>query len=332
MNLPTGLKSAQSFAPNCHPSGNRPTEVEVALPRTLRRYGKIVQASVVGAKGSPVLVVLGGISANRYPYLTPDGGAGWWHGLFGEGAALDPDEYRVFGIDFAVDETGDSAPSTGDQAEVIRSALDTLGESRAHAIIGASYGGMAALSFAQQFPERVGKLVIVSAPAEPHPMSTAAREIQRRIVALGIAKGAAGEGLALARGLAMLTYRSPQEFEGRFTGGIDSEDALARSDPGAYLHARGQAYRSIMSPGRFLSLSASIDRHRVEPDQIQVPALLIGSSTDQLVPPSQMQSLAGRYGGEALLHILPSLYGHDMFLKEAARLSQIIAPFLRSNP
>ena len=129
----------------------------------------------------------------------------------------------------------------------------------------------------------------------------------------------------------MLTYRSPTEFEQRFEGGIDSEDALARSAPGAYLYARGAAYRSVMSPERFLSLSASIDRHRVVPERINIPALLIGSTTDQLVLPSQMMSLHDRYAGPSTLHLLPSLYGHDMFLKEAGKLSELIAPFLRST-
>jgi homoserine O-acetyltransferase len=309
---------------------SRLRELDITLPRSLRRFGGSVRASVTGPGGAPLVAVLGGISANRYPCVTADGGAGWWHTLAGEGLGVDPRHYRILGIDFAADDTGHLAPSTEDQAQVICSILDELGIAKAHAIVGASYGGMAALSLAQHFSERVKKLVIVSAPAEPHPIATANRELQRRIVAFGLAQNAGLEGLAIARGAAMLTYRSPEEFEKRFTGGIDSEDALARSEPGAYLHARGQAYRSVMSPGRFLSLSASIDRHRVEPEKIRTPALLIGATTDQLVPASQMTALASRYSGPAQLHLLPSLYGHDMFLKEADKLSELVDPFLRS--
>jgi homoserine O-acetyltransferase len=176
----------------------------------------------------------------------------------------------------------------------------------------------------------VGRIVVVSAPAEPHPIATASRELQRRIVAFGCKKKAGAEGLALARGLAMLTYRSREEFEERFAGGIEGEDALGRSEPGAYLHARGQAYRSVMSPGRFISLSASIDRHRVDPEEIRTPALIVGSATDELVPPAQLTALASRYAGPCALHILPSLYGHDMFLKQAPQVSELAGPFLRS--
>ena len=83
-----------------------------------------------------------------------------------------------------------------------------------------------------------------------------------------------------------------------------------------------------MSPGRFLSLSASIDRQRVDPSRIATPALLIGATSDLLVPPSQMESLAARLAGPTELHLLPCLYGHDMFLKEAAHVSALAAAFL----
>src|SRR3546814_3990257 len=86
-----------------------------------------------------------------------------------------------------------------------------------------------------------------------------------------------------------------------------------------------------MSPGRFLSLSASIDRHRIDPAAITTPALLIGAESDQLVPPSQMEALAAALAGPAALRILPSLYGHDMFLKDAARMADIVRPFLEGG-
>jgi homoserine O-acetyltransferase len=306
-------------------------DFDVALPRALRRFGSSVTASLVGPEDAPVIVMLGGISANRHPCLTVDGESGWWSDLAGSNRAIDPAQVAILGMDFAADESGHLAPSTFDQAAVLGAVLDAAGIARVLAIVGASYGGMTALAFAERFPDRVEKLIIVSAPGEPHPTATATRELQRRIVALGLANDAGPEALGIARGLAMLTYRSPQEFDQRFTGGIESENALARSEPGAYLHARGQAYRTVMSPGRFVSLSASIDRHRVDPSQIQTPALIIGAATDQLVPASQLQSLAKNYGGPCTLTLLPSLYGHDMFLKETDKLAELVAPFLRMN-
>jgi homoserine O-acetyltransferase len=306
-------------------------EFDVPIPAHLSHFGATTRASLLGDGTAPLVIVLGGISGNRFPCVRPDGSPGWWPGFTGEGGALDPKDYRILGLDFIADPTGRRAPTPHDQAEMVRAALDLLGVERAHAFVGPSYGGMIALAFAQMFPDRVARLVIVSAGACPHPTATAARELQRRVVALGIEHGVGEEALGIARGFAMLTYRTPTEFAGRFEGGIDAADPLSCSAPGAYLRARGEAYPGVMSPERFLSLSASIDRHRVDPEAITLPTLVIGSKTDQLVPPPQIHALAAALGGPVELHMLDTLYGHDMFLKDAARCSALVEPFLQAS-
>lgn len=306
-------------------------EFDVPIPTQLSRFGETTRASLLGEGDAPLVIVLGGISGNRFPCIRDDGSCGWWPGFTGKGGALDPSDYRILGLDFIADPTGRQAPSPFDQAEVVRAALDLLGIDKAHAFVGPSYGGMIALAFGQAHPDRVERLVVVSAGASPHPTSTAQRELQRRIVALGLEHGDGDAALGIARGFAMLTYRTQAEFTDRFEGGIEGTDPLTCSAPGAYLRARGEAYPNVMSPERFLSLSASIDRHRVDPAAIAVPTLVIGAETDQLVPPPQIHALAGSLGGPVSLHMLDSHYGHDMFLKDAARCSELVLPFLQAR-
>jgi homoserine O-acetyltransferase len=86
-----------------------------------------------------------------------------------------------------------------------------------------------------------------------------------------------------------------------------------------------------MSPGRFLSLSASIDRHGVDPRSIHCPCLLIGAESDQLVFPGQLRALAAELD-TCELHLIDSLYGHDMFLKEADLVGEIVGRFLADRP
>ncbi|HXG81179.1 MAG TPA: alpha/beta fold hydrolase [Sphingomicrobium sp.] len=301
---------------------------DVPISVDLRWLSATVRASALGDPAHPPVVVLGGISADRFPCVRPNGSAGWWPGLVGDGCAVDPARHHVIGVDFAADEAGGNAPSTLDQARVLAAALDAIGVDQPCTIVGASYGGMVALALAQTEPEKVARLVVISAGAEPHPAATAARELQRRVVALGIECGRGDEALAIARGMAMLTYRTPDEFAERFDGGIEECRTVACSEPGAYLRARGDAFLSVMSPGRFLSLSASIDRHRIDPAEITAPCLLIGAESDQLVFPEQMRALDAMLAGPSELHLLDSLYGHDMFLKESRRIGDIVAPFL----
>jgi homoserine O-acetyltransferase len=304
---------------------------DVPVPAELRQFGSRVGASTFGNRNNPPVVVLGGISANRFPAVRPDGSPGWWWGLAGEGSAIDPSRYCIIGMDFAGDESGSTAPSTFDQARVLAAVLDSIGIDQPVTIVGASYGGMVALALAELEPERIARLAVIGAADAPHPAATAARELQRRVVSLGIEAGRGDEALAIARGMAMLTYRTPQEFAVRFDGGIAESLPASCSEPGGYLRARGQAFLSVMSPARFLSLSASIDRHRVHAGRITAPTLLIGADSDQLVFPEQLKALHAALAGPAVLHLLDSLFGHDMFLKEAERIGRIIAAFLAAD-
>ncbi|MDT9597357.1 alpha/beta fold hydrolase [Sphingosinicella rhizophila] len=290
-----------------------------------------VNACVTGPAGAPLLVVLGGISGTAAVAYRPDGTPGWWHCIFRDGGPVDAGRYRIMGIDFAADESGGFAPDTYEQSAIIADALAALGEEEAFAIIGASYGGMVALAYAERFKPRSTRLAIISAGACPHPMATAARSLQRQVVALGMRQGVGGEALAIARGMGMLTYRTAREFGERFEGGIESCEPVSASAPRRYLDARGRAFAEVTAPGRFLSLSASIDRHRVDPRAIRAPALVIGVEEDQVVPPAQMEALAGTLGGETQLHIIKSLYGHDAFLKEPEIIGGLIASWLETG-
>lgn len=57
---------------------------------------------------------------------------------------------------------------------------DHLGIERLHAVVGSSLGGMASLAAAAEFPDRVARLVTISAAVRPNPMSIAIRYTQRR--------------------------------------------------------------------------------------------------------------------------------------------------------
>jgi homoserine O-acetyltransferase len=280
-----------------------------------------VRARLVGRRDGPVVAVLGGISADRFVALDPtlDGPRrkGWWWNVACEGGGVDLSRYRVLGLDFSpLQCEAPLAITPADQAQLVALAMDAAGVPRLHTFVGASYGGMVALSFARQFPERVDRLAVISAAHRPHPMATAWRGVQRRILQLAVDVGRPEDGVALARQLAMTTYRTPEEFAERFTPGI--ADAGDDGEVCGYLKARGEAYAALMSPARLTTLSAAIDRHTEEPEAITAPTLLIAADSDRLVPITDMRELAGRLAGPAELKVVSTLYGHDSFLKDAA--------------
>lgn len=286
-----------------------------------------MKARLHGPSGAPLVVVAGGISAGRCPHVTPDGDRGWWAEFVGPGGPIDLDRLQVLSLDFAPDAA--SAPdkpltvTTHDQARLLALALEQIGAPRLSAFIGSSYGGMVGLAFAELFPERLDRLVVLCAAHRSHPMTTALRGIQRRILGLAAAAGRPEAGVALARELAMTTYRSADEFAARFADVVPVE-AGGPYPVCQYLTSRGRAYASATSVSRWITLSDSMDRHRVRPELVTTPTTVIGFTTDRLVPIEDLRELAARLPQLERLYEIPSVYGHDGFLKEVAALSPLV--------
>jgi homoserine O-acetyltransferase/O-succinyltransferase len=289
---------------------------------------------LAGARGAPVVAVLGGISAGRNVFSLQPGAPGWWEDAIGPGRALDTDRYRVLGVDFLGGSHRSTGPSVGqvfpsvsafDQARLLVALLDQLGIERLRASLGASYGGMVTLALAQAHPQRVENAVVLSAAHRTHPMSTAWRSVQRAIVRYALGHGEGPRGLVLARALAMATYRSAREFEERFGGQAEATPEGFRFPVESYLLARGESYAAVYKPEAFVCLSESIDLHRVDPAAIRVPTTLLGVQEDQLVPLADMRQLRDQHGGNCSLTEISSIYGHDAFLKETEVLRDLLA-------
>ncbi len=293
-----------------------------------------VRGRMYGPEGQPVIVVLGGISATRFVADDGQGGRGWWSTLVREGGPIDTSRFQVLGYDFAPAVESENRPSsitTRDQAARLKALLDGLKIDKVAAIIGSSYGGMTALAFAQAYPKCVENLCIIGAAHKPYPIGVGWRGIQRRIVRLGIDAGRPKEGLKLARELAMTTYRTPEEFSDRFNL---NETATKPStfDICDYLGSRGDAFAEIMDAERFLALSESIDLHRVEPEKITTPTLLMSAISDQLAPLPDMRELRDRLAGPSELFTFTSLFGHDAFLKEYDMMAPRLEAFCKDLP
>jgi homoserine O-acetyltransferase len=314
-------------------------QLEQPLPLHLggRLEGVRVAWRVTGNPDGPLVAALGGISAGRAVADVGTSEKGWWCEVIGSGKALDTRRYQVLGIDFLGGSGATTGPrpgqtnfpsiSTYDQAEILRRVLEHLRAAPFAAILGASYGGMVALAFAERYPHLVKHVVSISAADRPHPMATAWRSVQRAMVRYAARNGDSPEGLRLARALAMATYRSPEEFAARFSGAPARIDGRFQFPVESYLLARGDAYAATYVPEAFVCLSESIDLHTVDAARIRVPVTLVGVIEDQLSPISDLRSLQARLAGASLVE-LSSLYGHDAFLKEGAALQPVFASAL----
>jgi homoserine O-acetyltransferase/O-succinyltransferase len=315
---------------------------EVSLYHGGRLSNVRVAWRLVGPANAPVVCALGGISSNRRVFDLEEPRKGWWSEVVGPGQALDAERFRVLSFDYlggsaettgpgqanatqsAAGATGFPNISTYDQAELLVRLLNNLGIKSLRALVGGSYGGMVALAFGERYPERVSRLMVIAAADRTHPMATAWRSVQRRILQFAVECGRPKDGLQLARALAMSTYRSAEEFEARFDGAPTRSDERFSFPVEQYIFARGGDFAEKHKPEAIVCLSESIDLHRVEAARIFVPTTIVAIREDQLVPLTDLRGLAARLPA-ARLHEISSIYGHDAFLKESDQLRGIFS-------
>ena len=322
------------------PSAPRPSRVqatpadrgEIDVILELRHAGRrrlVLRYERLGDPSLPVVFVAGGISADRHVAASAAlPGRGWWDEQCGAARALDPRRHCILAFDWlAADGCLDVPIDPADQADAIAALLDALGIERVQALVGCSYGAMVGLQFAAAYPRRLGRLVAISGCHRAHPHASALRALQRRAVALGALQCDDSHGLALARQLAILSYRTPEEFDRRFEAATVVEGRV-RVGAEDYLDHCGATYANRVAPSAFVRLSESIDLQALNPETIRVPVTVVGVSDDRLVPVSDSVELAERLRGETRLHVLQSVYGHDAFLKERAAIAAILVEAL----
>src|SRR6185436_8336958 len=157
-------------------------------------------------------------------------------------------------------------------------------------------------------------------------------------------------GLALARAIAICSYKSPELFSERFSrrpdrNGEDPQSSpTARYDIAGYLDYQGSTFTQRFDANSYLVLSKAMDTFalgdgsRVSDEsalrQIRARLLLVGISSDWLFPPSDVRALAwaARAAGvKATYAELNSAHGHDGFLAEAAQLAPLIQTHLEEE-
>ena len=288
---------------------------------------------LVGPAGAPVVFVAGGISAHRHLAAhAGDRSVGWAQDLLGKGRTLDPHALRVLAFDYVgADGSIDAPIDTADQADAVALLLDALGIEVLEAFVGYSYGALVGLQLAARHAGRLRRLVAVSGAHRPHPYAAAWRALQRKAVVLGQLQCADEQGLSLARQFAMLSYRTPEEFEERFDAAPIVSNGHVRVAAEDYLDAAGAKFVARVSPTAWLRLSESIDLHRVDPAMIDAPVSVIAVDGDRLVPMSDAVALVEGLGTRGRLRVLRSAYGHDAFLKESDRIDALLAAELQGS-
>ncbi len=251
----------------------------------------------------------------------------WWPGVVGDGQVLDPARHALLcpTLPAAPPAEGGGAPTTRDLARALVALLDALAIPRVRLVCGGSLGGMVTLEFAASAPDRFAQAVALAAPAVQTAQGMAWNALMHRALAIGGPR----DGLALARMVGMLSYRSAEGLEVRFGNRADA------SGVAAWMAHHGERLVARFDADRYAQLIALMDRHDVGAGRGGVAGALapvaarltgVGIPGDQLYPAAVVEGWTTAAG--ARYRAITSPHGHDAFLLEAGQGSAILAEAL----
>eukprot|EP00922_Rhytidocystis_sp_ex-Travisia-forbesii_P039496 GHVS01058723.1.p1 GENE.GHVS01058723.1~~GHVS01058723.1.p1 ORF type:complete len:663 (+),score=167.68 GHVS01058723.1:51-2039(+) len=214
-----------------------------------------------------VLLLMGGLSSSSHAKSHPNNpDTGWWEDFIGPGQALDTNHFYIICTNNLGGCYGSSGPSTinpitntnyalsfpfftvQDMVHAQFLLLDSLGISKLYAVVGSSLGGMQSLAAAALYPQRVGRMISISAAALSHPQSIALRYSQRRALMADPNFNGGNyyqstyptTGMTLAREIATVTYRSGPEWEQRFGRKRSQHMNRTLKAPGVYVQQHAE--------------------------------------------------------------------------------------------
>ena len=302
---------------------------------------------------------------------------GWWDGLVGSGCAIDTDKYFVV----CTNSLGGCQGSTGPASlhpldgkpygsrfpvitvrDMVRAQVrvsDLLGIDVWHSVIGGSMGGMQVLEWGITFPHRVRTLVPIATCLQATAQQIAWGAIGRRSIRLdpkwrggdyydaAIGDGP-WQGLAIARMVAQVTFRSDNVFTDRFGRELADTDAdynglglWDKFEVENYLDHHGDKLIRRFDTNSYLIIGKAMDLHDVArgrgslqtaASRITAPVLSMGISSDILYPTyqqKQIREIISESGGSCEYVEIDSPHGHDAFLINLDQVGKPLVEFLQ---
>jgi homoserine O-acetyltransferase/O-succinyltransferase len=304
----------------------------------------------INADHSNVVWVFHALTANSNPI-------DWWPGLVGSGHLIDPEKYFIVCVNMPGSCYGSLGPlsddpvtgkpylhsfpffTTRDMIRAYQPLKDFLGIRKIKIGIGGSMGGQQLLEWAIAEPELFEHIVPIATNAFHSPWARAFNASQRHCIELDptwkLNDPEAGmNGMKVARGLALLSYRNQETYN--FYQADTDLNSLGPFRSESYQSYQGEKLAARFNAFSYYYLSQSMDSHQVGRGRPGVVAALktirakthiIGISSDLLFTEKEQVFLAENIPG-ASFNMIPSSYGHDGFLLEYDAITGITMDFL----
>lgn len=287
----------------------------------------------------------------------------WFGGLIGKDKTINPDKYFIICPNILGSCYGSTGPTSinpetkkawqADFPEITirdivrfnQKLLDELDISGIELVVGGSLGGMTALEFTIM-DSRIKSSALFAMGKAHSPWAIGISEAQRMAIYAdeNWKDGFYSEdllpkkGLAAARAMAMITYRTPINYGQKFGREVHPEKNIYQVE--SYLNYQGQKLVDRFDANSYVTLSKAMDTHDVSRDRgsfeevlakVKQPVLVVGFNSDKLYPINEQQELSELLPNSQFAQ-LDSLYGHDAFLIEFDQLNIHLHSFFTHSP
>lgn len=298
----------------------------------------------------------------------PNEAPGWWDDAVGPGRMFDTDHFFVICANVIGGCQGSTGPSSlapdgqpyalrfplvtiHDMVEAQRHLIDALGIDRLFAVAGGSMGGMQALQWATNYPDRVGAVLFLAATPRSSAQNIAFNEIGRQAIYAdpnwkqgnyyGSTPPAAG--LAIARMIGHMTYMSEYSLESKFARRLQSLESLGYSfdtefTVESYLRYQGEKFVQRFDANSYLYITKALDYFDISRGyssiaealhKVTAHFLVVSFSSDWLYTAAQAQELVSALPAHQVeYHHIEAALGHDSFLVEVETMTTLVGGYL----
>ncbi|WP_119354995.1 homoserine O-succinyltransferase MetX [Azohydromonas sediminis] len=359
-----------------------PQQMHFAEPLPLRSGAQLADYTLVyetygtlNADKSNAVLVCHALNASHHVAGTYEGqprSEGWWDNLVGPGKPLDTERFFVIGVNnpgSCFGSTGPMSvnPATGrpygadfpvvtveDWVDAQARLLERLGIARLAAVIGGSLGGMQALSWTLQYPERVRHCLAIATAPNLSAQNIAFNEVARRAIVTdpdfhgghyyehGVVPK---RGLRVARMIGHITYLSDDSMERKFGRalreaelGYTTQDIEFQIE--SYLRYQGEKFSEYFDANTYLLITRALDYFDPAREhggdlarafaKAQAKFLVVSFTTDWRFSPARSREIVkalvdNRH--DVTYAEIAAPHGHDAFLLDDARYHAVLRAY-----
>jgi len=329
----------------------------------------------LNADKSNAVLVCHALNASHHvagTYAGQEKSEGWWDNLIGPGKPLDTRRFFVIGINnpgscFGSTGPRDTNPATGqpygadfpvvtveDWVTAQARLLDALGIEQLAAVMGGSLGGMQALSWTLQYPDRMRHALVIASAPNLSAQNIAFNEVARRAIVTDPdfhgghyqAHGVVPKrGLRVARMIGHITYLSDDVMEQKFGRQLRAAELSYSTQDiefqiESYLRYQGDKFSEYFDANTYLLITRALDYFdpaaaysgnlRAALARARAKFLVVSFTTDWRFSPQRSREIVKALVDndcDVSYAEIDAPHGHDAFLLDDARYHALVAAY-----